>query len=108
MEIYIRPQLKTLLIKKTALAPRNLEAWSNFSNTVFEAGILPEKTKQLIAVAAAHVAQCPYSIRSYSKLTMPKGASKEEIMETIWVAAERRAGAACAHATIAMDEMEKH
>jgi hypothetical protein len=29
-------------------------------------------------------------------------------MEAIWVAAEMRAGAAYAHATIAMDEMDKH
>jgi alkylhydroperoxidase/carboxymuconolactone decarboxylase family protein YurZ len=38
---------------------------------------------------------------------MRKGATKEEIMEAIWVAAEMRAGAAYAHAGIAMDEMEK-
>lgn len=38
---------------------------------------------------------------------MRKGASNEEIMEAIWVAAEMRAGAAYAHATIAMDQMEK-
>jgi alkylhydroperoxidase/carboxymuconolactone decarboxylase family protein YurZ len=39
---------------------------------------------------------------------MRKGATKEEIMEAIWVAAEMRAGAAYAHATIAMDEMEQY
>jgi AhpD family alkylhydroperoxidase len=98
---------KELADKKAALAPQNLEAWRNFSKTVFEAGALPEKTKQLIAVAVAHVTQYPYCIRSHSKQAMRKGASKEEIMEAIWVAAEMRAGAAYAHATIAMDEMEK-
>ena len=99
---------KELADKKGALAPKNLQAWRNFSKTVFEAGSLPEKTKQLIAVAVAHVTQCPYCIRSHSKQAMRKGASKEEIMEAIWVAAEMRAGAAYAHATIAIDEMEKH
>jgi AhpD family alkylhydroperoxidase len=94
--------------EKAALAPKKLEAWRNFSKTVFEAGALPEKIKQLIAVAVAHVTQCPYCIRSHSKQAMRKGASKEEIMEAIWVAAEMRAGAAYAHATIAMDEMDKH
>ena len=49
--------------KKAALAPRNIEAWRNFSRTVFEAGALPEKTKQLIAVAVAHVTQCRYKIK---------------------------------------------
>ncbi len=98
---------KELADKKAALAPKNLGAWRNFSKTVFEAGAIDEKTKQLIAIAVSHVTQCPYCIRSHSKQAMRKGASKEEIMEAVWVAAEMRAGAAYAHATIAMDEMEK-
>ncbi|MGM5470294.1 carboxymuconolactone decarboxylase family protein [Flavobacteriaceae bacterium LMO-SS05] len=98
---------KELADKKAALAPKNIEAWRNFSKTVFQEGALPEKTKQLIAVAVAHVTQCPYCIKSHTKQAMRKGANKEEIMEAIWVASEMRAGAAYAHATIAMDEMEK-
>lgn len=98
---------KELNEKKAALAPKSIEAWRNFSKTVFEEGALPEKTQQLIAVAVAHVTQCPYCIQSHTKQAMRKGASKEEIMEAIWVAAEMRAGAAYAHATIAMDQMEK-
>lgn len=94
--------------KKAALAPDNIEAWRNFSSTVFKAGALDEKTKQLIAVAVAHVTQCPYCIRAHTPQAMRKGASKEEIMEAIWVAAEMRAGAAYAHATLAMEEMDKH
>ena len=89
-------------------APEIMDAWRNFSRTVFKAGALDEKTKQLIAVAVAHVTQCPYCIRSHSKYALRNGASKEEIMEAIWVAAEMRAGAAYAHGTIAMDEMDKH
>lgn len=92
--------------KKAALAPEITEAWRNFSKTVFKEGALPEKTKQLIAVAVAHVTQCPYCIRSHTAQAMRKGASKEEVMEAIWVASEMRAGAAYAHASIAIDEME--
>lgn len=92
--------------KKAALAPENIAAWRNFSKTVFKAGALDEKTKQLIAVAVAHVTQCPYCIRAHTTGALNKGAAKGEIMEAIWVAAEMRAGAAYAHATIAMDEME--
>lgn len=94
--------------KKAKLAPKQIEAWRNFSKTVFTEGVLDEKTKQLIAVAVAHVTQCPYCIRSHVPQALKKGASKEEIMEAIWVAAEMRAGGAYAHATIALDEMEKH
>ncbi|NLB27021.1 MAG: carboxymuconolactone decarboxylase family protein [Bacteroidales bacterium] len=93
--------------KRASLAPEIMNAWSHFSKTTFEKGALPEKTKQLIAVAVAHVTQCSYCIRSHTKIALRKGASKEEIMEAIWVAAEMRAGGAYAHASIALDEMEK-
>ena len=98
---------KEINTKKAELAPETAEAWRNFSKTVFKEGALDEKTKQLIAVAVAHVTQCPYCIRGHTALAMRKGATKEEIMEAIWVAAEMRAGAAYAHATITSDEMEK-
>ena len=93
--------------KRVALAPQISEAFRNFSKTVFKEGALPEKTKQLIAVAVAHVTQCPYCIHGHTALAMRKGASKEEIMEAIWVASEMRAGAAYAHSALAIDEMDK-
>jgi AhpD family alkylhydroperoxidase len=93
--------------KRAALAPEISEAFVGFSKAVYKEGALSEKTKQLIAVAVAHVTQCPYCIRSHTRLAMRKGASKEEIMEAIWVAAEMRAGAAYSHAALAIDEMEQ-
>lgn len=93
--------------KKADLAPAQIEAWRNFSRTVFKEGALDEKTKQLIAVAVAHVTQCPYCIKSHVPQAMKKGATKEEIMEAIWIAAEMRAGAAYAHATIAIEAMDE-
>ena len=100
------PELtKEISEKRTALAPQISEAWRSFSKTVFKEGALSEKTKQLIAIAVAHVTQCPYCIRSHSKQAMRKGASKEEIMEAIWVAAEMRAGGSYAHSALAIVEM---
>ena len=98
---------RELAKKKAELAPHQIEAWRNFSRSVFKEGVLDEKTKQLIAVAVAHVTQCPWCIKAHTPMAMRKGASKEDIMEAIWVAAEMRAGAAYSHATIAMEEMEK-
>jgi len=98
---------KELAEKKAELAFDNLKAWRKFSRTVFSEGALPEKTKQLIAVAVGHVTQCPYCIRAHTRQALEKGASREEIMEAIWVASEMRAGAAYAHGNIAMDEMLK-
>lgn len=91
--------------KRAALAPLNMDAWRTFSKATYKEGALSEKTKQLIAIAVAHVTQCPYCIRSHTKQALRKGASQEEIMEAIWVAAEMRAGAAVAHSAIALDEM---
>ncbi|MGH9110613.1 MAG: carboxymuconolactone decarboxylase family protein [Acidimicrobiales bacterium] len=88
--------------RRKELAPEINEAFERFSRTVFSPGALPEKTKQLIAVAVAHVTQCPYCIAGHSKLARRKGASDAEIMEAIWVAAEMRAGGAYAHSTIAL------
>ena len=97
---------KEMSAKRAALAPEIADAFHNFSKAVFKEGALPEKTKQLIAVGVAHVTQCPYCIRGHTILAMRKGASNEEIMEAIWVASEMRAGAAYAHAALAIDEME--
>ena len=98
---------KEMLHKRSSLAPESMKAWMNFSNKVFEEGALSEKTKHLIALAVAHVTQCPYCIRAHTKKSMRLGASKEEMMEAIWVASEMRSGAALAHSALAMDEMEK-
>lgn len=101
------PASREMSEKRASLAPEITEAFRNFSKTVFREGALPEKTKQLIAVAVAHVTQCPYCIRGHTAQAVRKGANQEEIMEAIWVASEMRAGAAYAHASLAIDEMEK-
>lgn len=97
------PMTKELGDKRKALAPNPLDAFKAFSHSVFADGALSAKTKQLIAVAAAHVTQCPYCIRGHTSGALQHGATPEEIMEAIWVAAEMRAGAAYAHSTLALD-----
>jgi AhpD family alkylhydroperoxidase len=92
--------------KRRELAPGLAAAFRDFSRQVFEPGALDAKTKQLIAVAVAHVTQCPYCIRSHSAGALKAGATEPEVMEAIWVAAEMRAGGAIAHSAIALDEME--
>lgn len=96
---------KELSQKRKDLAPETYAAFQAFSHLVFADGALPAKTKQLIAVAVAHVTQCPYCIRSHTKGATLQGATEQEIMEAIWVAAEMRAGGAIAHSTLAIDAM---
>ena len=93
--------------RRRELAPETHEAFRAFSRQVFAEAALPAKTKQLIAVAVAHVTQCPYCIRGHTRAALRAGASEEEIMEAIWVAAEMRAGGAYAHAAVSIDAMER-
>ena len=94
---------RELAEERTRLAPGPVAAFRAFSQSVFAEGALPTKSKQLIAVAVAHVTQCPYCIRSHTAAAMRHGATAEEIMEAIWVAAEMRAGGAYAHSALALD-----
>ena len=89
------------------LAPDTLRAFHAFSRQVFAAGELDVRTKQLIAVAVAHVTQCPYCIRGHTESALQAGASDKQVMEAIWVAAEMRAGGAYAHANLALDTIRE-
>ncbi len=90
------------------LAPGPAESFHAFSKAVFADGALPSRMKQLIAVAVAHVTQCPYCIRGHTRAALRHGATPEEIMEAIWVAAEMRAGGAFAHSALALDIIAQH
>lgn len=106
-EQVLPPSTRESAKQKADLAPEQIEAWRNFSKEVFKEGDLDKKTKQLIAVAVAHVTQCPYCIKGHTKGSKKAGATNEEIMEAIWIAAEMRAGAAYAHGNIALEEMKE-
>lgn len=92
--------------RRRALAPEAEDAFRAFSKAVLADGALDAGTKQLIAVAVAHVTQCPWCIEGHVKAARRTGASNEQIMEAIWVAAEMRAGAAYAHSLKALDLMD--
>jgi AhpD family alkylhydroperoxidase len=97
------PATPDLAERRKQLAPATHDAFREFSRQVFADGALDAKTKQLIAVAAAHITQCPYCIRGHTQAALRKGATEQELMEAIWVAAEMRAGGAYAHSLIALD-----
>jgi AhpD family alkylhydroperoxidase len=98
---------RELATKRRALAPDAEAAFRAFSQAVFADGALPAKVKQIIAVAVAHVTQCPYCIKGHTKAALRHGASEKELIEAIWVAAEMRAGGAYAHSALALDEIAK-
>ncbi len=93
--------------KRRDLAPGTQAAFDAFSRQVFAEGALSAKMKQVIAVAVAHVTQCSYCIEGHTKAALRSGATREELMEAIWVAAEMRAGGAYAHSTLAIATFEE-
>ena len=88
--------------KRRQLAPTIHKAFGEFSREVFRAGAVSVKVKELIALAVAHVTQCHHCIEVHARRARANGASEQELMEAIWVAAEMRAGAAYAHSLIAL------
>ena len=101
------PTTPEIAERRKELAPGIHDAFEAFSLAVFADGALPEQTKQLIAVAVAHTTQCPFCIRGHTRLARRSGATDEQIMEAIWVAAEMRAGGAYAHSTLALDVLDR-
>src|SRR5690348_815135 len=104
------PATRETAQKRRELAPETQAAFDAFSRKVFADGALSAKMKQIVAVAVAHVTQCPYCIKGHAKAALRAGATREELMEAIWVAAEMRAGGAYAHSALsltAMDEAER-
>jgi AhpD family alkylhydroperoxidase len=102
-ESLYHPTTPEIARRRKELAPGIHDAFESFSRAVFADGALDERTKQLIAVAVAHTTQCPYCIQGHTRLARRRGATDEQIMEAVWVAAEMRAGGAYAHSTVALE-----
>ena len=79
------------------LTPRTRRALEELRRAIFTEGALDSKTKQLIAVAVAHLTQCPHCIEGHTGLAQRAGATPQELTEAIWVATELHAGGTFAH-----------
>lgn len=91
------------------LAPQASASFFSFEKEIFHSsGTVPLKTKELIAVAVAHVTGCPYCIDVHVRKYKELGGSREEILEAVLVAASTRAGAILSHATHALRSYEEH
>jgi AhpD family alkylhydroperoxidase len=95
-----REVLKAIASQRRELTPDVSAAFQVFQSKVFADGALDQKTKQIIAVAVAHVTQCQQCIQSHTRAALQAGAKPQELMEATWVAAEMRAGGAYAHSNV--------
>ena len=92
-----------LLKQMQGLAPEDFKAWLDLNNIVGrDDGAVPKKYRELIAVAVACTTQCPYCIEAHAKAAKAAGATREELVETAFVAAALRAGGAATHGAMAL------
>ncbi|MES2015222.1 MAG: carboxymuconolactone decarboxylase family protein [Pseudomonadota bacterium] len=85
------------------LAPQEAQAFMALKHSAERSdGAIPEKYRELISIAVALTTQCAYCIDVHSKNAVKAGATREEIAETVFIAAALRAGAAVGHGMMAM------
>jgi AhpD family alkylhydroperoxidase len=84
-------------------APREAAAFFNLKRTAErDDGVIPAKYRELMSVAVALTTQCAYCIDSHVKNAVQAGATREEIAETVFIAAALRAGGAVGNGLLAM------
>jgi AhpD family alkylhydroperoxidase len=106
-EHYYHSESSKQLRKLRQLKPDLFNSFIDFDKKVFAEGALDLKTKEIIAVATAHITQCPFCIDAHTKRAKCAGASDAEIAEAIFVAMAMRAGGAFSHSAIAMGSLEE-
>ncbi|KXS44882.1 carboxymuconolactone decarboxylase family protein [Methanolobus zinderi] len=65
------------------LEPEFLKKYNMCNNKILEDGVLPAKTKILMALAVVASKQCERCVISQMKSALKNGATKDEIMETM-------------------------
>ncbi len=93
---------------RAAVPPEVWRAWLDFDHKVFADGALPAKTKELIAIAIAHITQCPWCIDAHVGQAKAAGATEQELAEVTMVAMAMAAGAAWSHGGLALQCLEAH
>jgi len=66
--------------------PKQMEGFGKFMEAVEAPGALDGKQKELIAVALSVTAHCHWCIAYHVNGALKAGASRDEIMESAWVA----------------------
>lgn len=103
MSEYQNPQDLAYAESLIRFAPKEAEAFFQLKHTAErEDGVIPQKYRELISVAVALTTQCAYCIDAHIKNAVRAGATREEIAETVFIAAALRAGGAVGNGLLAM------
>jgi AhpD family alkylhydroperoxidase len=83
-------------------APEVMKAFSALAQSALGEGALDGKTKELIAIAVSVAARCDDCIGFHVKAAVDRGATREEILETLGMAIYMGAGPAAMYASHAL------
>ena len=112
MSEYQKPQDLAYAESLIKFAPEEAKAFFNLKHTAERKdGVIPAKYRELMSVAVALTTQCAYCIDSHVKNAVQAGATREEIAETVFIAAALRADGAVGNGLLAMrlyDEASAH
>jgi AhpD family alkylhydroperoxidase len=83
-------------------APEVMKAFGTLAQSALAGGALDGKTKELIAIAVSVAARCDDCIGFHVKAAVDRGATREEILETLGMAIYMGAGPAAMYASHAL------
>jgi AhpD family alkylhydroperoxidase len=83
-------------------APEVMKAFSAIAQTALTQGALDVKTKELIAIAVSVAVRCDDCIGFHVKAAVDRGATREEILETLGMAIYMGAGPSAMYASHAL------
>jgi 4-carboxymuconolactone decarboxylase len=103
MDTYYKPEHLSNFGNIAEGNPELASKFFSYYGAVFEEGALSKREKALIALAVAHIVQCPYCIDAYSKESLQQGADLEQMTEAVHVATAIRGGASLVHGLQMLD-----
>lgn len=108
MSCYQHPNDREFIETLVKAAPKEAAAFFNLKHTAERAdGVIPVKYRELISIGVALTTQCAYCVESHVQNAVKAGASREEIAETVFIAAALRAGGAAGTGLLAMRLFEE-
>ena len=108
MAEYQTPKDRAYTNSLLSSAPKESAAFLNLRYTAERSdGVIPVKYRELMSVAVALTTQCAYCIESHIQNGVEAGATREEIAETVFIAAAIRAGGAVGNGLMAMRLFEE-
>jgi AhpD family alkylhydroperoxidase len=96
-------ELSAQLRNLRAGAPEVMKAFAGIAQAASTANALDAKVKELIALGIAVAVRCDDCIAFHAKAALDKGASKEEVLETLGMAIYMGAGPSVMYASHALE-----